>query len=56
MRATLWNMDAPDPSLINKTVLLSRFKLHEYMDSLSLQSHFSSTIKLLPDYKKMNQY
>lgn len=26
------------------------------MESLSLQSNFTSTIKLLPDYQKMNKY
>jgi hypothetical protein len=47
IHAVLWNDKIkPDPSLIGRTIILSRFALHNYNGSLTLNSKARSSIQL----------
>lgn len=56
MHATIWNENMiPDRSLIGKTIILVRFKLGEYKESLALSSVFKSSI-IASDTHNYRQY
>jgi hypothetical protein len=46
IHAVLWNDRLNDTNLIGRTVILSRFVLHDYNGSLTLNSKVRSTIKI----------
>ena len=56
INAILWNDKIKaDYSLVGKTVILSRFVLHNYNGSLTLNSRARSSIQLA-EYPQYNQY